>query len=91
MTTQKLYDTIKKKIQRLTPCGRIGAAQKQKREEQQKMIEKYNEYVITSGYTGKAKCFFVDKTFIFLTIEEAKRFCDTFTNKKELIELVKGL
>ena len=55
------------------------------------MIEMYKGYTITSGYTGKAACFFVDKTFIFLTVEEAKRFCDAFPNKKELLELAREI
>ena len=52
---------------------------------------KYNGYTITEGHEGKTRCFFVDGALIFLTLEETKRFCDAFPNKKELREMVNAL
>ena len=55
------------------------------------MKEFYKGYTITSGYTGKKACFYVDNALIFLTVEEAKKFCDAFPNKEELCEMVNAL
>lgn len=55
------------------------------------MKELYKGYTITPSYIKSKKIYFVDNAFIFISIEEAKKFCDAFPNKKELYTMANTL
>ncbi|MBR2388234.1 MAG: hypothetical protein IKB02_05645 [Clostridia bacterium] len=56
-----------------------------------KYKEFYKGYTITEGHTKTKTIYLVDGCLIFLSVEEAKDFCDKFPNKSELAEMVNAL
>lgn len=56
-----------------------------------KYKEFYKGYTITEGRAKTKTVYLVDNALIFLSVEEAKRFCDKFPSKSELAEMVNAL